>query len=46
MSNGVRILYRGIYRSDRLLFILIINITLVIPVQLSSYPLQYIINTF
>ena len=41
MSNSVKVLYRGVYRNDQLFSILIINITLVISVQLSSYPLQY-----
>ena len=43
MSNGVRVLYRGVYRSDRLLPTLIINITLVISAQLSSYSLYFIL---
>ena len=40
MNNNVRMLYRRIYRSDRLLPALIINITSVISVQLSSYFLH------
>ena len=30
MSNGVRVLYKGVYRSDQSFSVLIINIILVI----------------
>ena len=43
MSNSVRMLYKGVYRSDQSLSALIINITLVIPAQLSNYPLHFIL---
>ena len=43
MSNSVRVLYKGVYRSDWSLPALIINITSVIPAQLSSYLLYFIL---
>ena len=43
MSNGVRVLYRGVYRSDRSFFALIINITSVIFAQLLSYLLYFVL---
>ena len=43
MSNSIRVLYRGIYRSDQSLPALIINTTSVIPVQLLNYLLYFIL---
>ena len=43
MSNNVRVLYRGVYRSDQSLPALIINTTLIISIQLSSYLLYFIL---
>ena len=43
MSNGVRVLYKGIYRSDQSIFILIINTISVISVQLLNYLLYFIL---
>ena len=43
MSNGVRILYRGIYRNNRSLPVLIINTISVISAQLSSYFLHFVL---
>ena len=43
MSNSVKMLYRGVYRSDWLLPALIINIISVIPAQLLSYFLYFVL---
>ena len=43
MSNSVRVLYRGVYRSDQSLSTLIINTILIISAQLSSYLLYFVL---